>query len=249
MGVHKMRTTALQALKRRQRLAEKYMNGLTQEEIAAEEGISTPRVNQLLKRLRDDWLKDSKRDFAQRRSEELAKLNRLERVALNSFIKSCLPKIEVKTPKQDPITGEDISKNPSRQLEVKAQLEAERREVLKKLVAMPLDQLVLQELAKPGDIAWLDAVFKIVQQRCRLMGFNEPEIIRMLVETAEEGGLGEGRYTREQLDKIPLEQRLRWVQDVNAGRAAPELVLVEEVPGGQKKGTHDAAEDSPPEKG
>lgn len=66
-------------------IAKLFLAGKTQVEIGAALGISQPVVSRNLTRLRETWLALSLRDFDERKAEELAKINEVERNAWEQF--------------------------------------------------------------------------------------------------------------------------------------------------------------------
>ena len=63
----------------RRRIADLYLAGWTQTDIADELGVSQPTVSGDLKALQRDWLASSLIDFDAAKAQELAKIDRLER--------------------------------------------------------------------------------------------------------------------------------------------------------------------------
>jgi hypothetical protein len=82
-------------LHRRKKVAELYLNNVTQPEIAEIVGCGVATVFNDLKWLREQWLAKMSRDFAERKSEELAKIDRMEMEAWNAWEKSKLNKEKV----------------------------------------------------------------------------------------------------------------------------------------------------------
>jgi predicted transcriptional regulator len=86
----KNRKNALQVrVDRRRRVAELYLRGLSQVEIAGQLGCSQPTVSNDLTSLRDEWLALAVMDFNERKAKELAKLDALERTAWEAWDRSC----------------------------------------------------------------------------------------------------------------------------------------------------------------
>lgn len=86
----KNRKNDLQArLDRHRRVAELYLRGLSQMEIAERLGCSQPTVSNDLAGLRAEWLASSLRDFNEAKAQELAKLDELEREAWRAWERSC----------------------------------------------------------------------------------------------------------------------------------------------------------------
>jgi predicted transcriptional regulator len=81
---------------RRQKVAELYVQGITQFAIAEQLGVCQPTVSNDLARVREQWLKSSLMDFNAKKSEELARLEHLERVAWEDYAESRKVYVKVK---------------------------------------------------------------------------------------------------------------------------------------------------------
>lgn len=68
----------VQVQERRSRVAEMYLRGKMQTEIAAEFGVNVAQISRDLKAIRQEWLKSRVCDFDTLKTEELAKINALE---------------------------------------------------------------------------------------------------------------------------------------------------------------------------
>ena len=90
----------LVVLRRRQEVCALYVKGWTQSEIANRVGCSITTVCQDLQSLRRQWQESAAKDFAARQSEELARLDHLERVAWQAWERSC-QQAEVKHKKKE----------------------------------------------------------------------------------------------------------------------------------------------------
>src|SRR5215467_12116778 len=88
---------------RRQEVAALYLTGKYQTEIARLVGCSQQQVSHDLKAVQQQWLASSIRDFDAVKSEQLAKIDRIERAAWASFERS-LQVREITT--QEVIDGE-----------------------------------------------------------------------------------------------------------------------------------------------
>ena len=90
------RAAALAILERRKRVAAGYLAGDTQQEMAAREGINQAQISRDLSAIREEWRQRfaASYDEAQRQRweltlRELAKLDRIERMALGAWERSC----------------------------------------------------------------------------------------------------------------------------------------------------------------
>jgi len=88
MGTGKRRS-ASQRAKDRRRTADLYLQGWLQTAIAEEIKTSQATVSRDLKALQKDWLKSALRDFDKAKSQELAKVDRLEREYWDAWQRSC----------------------------------------------------------------------------------------------------------------------------------------------------------------
>lgn len=70
-------------------IAELYLQGYSQKEIADQLGVSQPTIGKNIQRIREDWLESSRINFDERAAIELAKLDRLERKAWEGYERSC----------------------------------------------------------------------------------------------------------------------------------------------------------------
>lgn len=77
-----------EVLARRALIADLYVKGYRQPKIAEHLGISQPLVSTELKRIREDWLKSSLRDFDQAKAEELARIDVVEREYFQAWERS-----------------------------------------------------------------------------------------------------------------------------------------------------------------
>lgn len=73
----------------RRRISDLYLQGLLQSEIAEQLEVGQATVSRDLKALRDEWLEDSKANFDEAKSRELAKIDRLEREYWQAWGHSC----------------------------------------------------------------------------------------------------------------------------------------------------------------
>lgn len=81
----------LQIAKRRQQVAELYLQSWTQAEIARHLSVSQATVSADLKKVAQQWRDSALRDFDLARGEQLAKLQRVEREAWDAWHRSLKP--------------------------------------------------------------------------------------------------------------------------------------------------------------
>ena len=97
----------LEIVRRRQQVAELYVQGWSQSAIAERVGISQATVCDDLKCIRADWRQSAVRDFDQARDKELAKLDRIEREAWAAWERS-------QKPQQSAVIQGDGAQQPTR---------------------------------------------------------------------------------------------------------------------------------------
>ncbi len=78
-----------QRLERRRQVADLYLKGATQWEIAGKLQCSQGTICNDLSAIREQWLQSSVVDFSLKKAEELAKLDALERAAWQGWARSC----------------------------------------------------------------------------------------------------------------------------------------------------------------
>lgn len=131
-------------LERRNKVADLYRKGFRQYEIAAKVGVSENQITNDLKAIRAKWMEDSIRNFDEAISEQLAKIDLLEREYWLAYEQS---KKDYKQKSQKTKgTGQDILS----------------REVMEK------------EIIQFGDPRYLQGVQWCIERRCKLMGLDAP---------------------------------------------------------------------------
>ena len=78
-------------LARRARVAELYLRGIGQVEIAKREGVTQPQISQDLKLICQAWQRESIMAMGEIKAKELAKIDLLEREAWDAWERSKLP--------------------------------------------------------------------------------------------------------------------------------------------------------------
>jgi len=158
--------TKQERLAGRARIAELYLEGTRQVEIAKiltnETGIiySLDMVKVDVSKIRKDWLESSIRDFDQLKSEQLAKLDVLERNAWDQWHRSCESSKKV--------TIED-----------------------KKDSAFPGVNTKTETISEVGDPRYLNTILSIIERRCKILSLDGPlQVISPSVEGKNGGGVG-----------------------------------------------------------
>ncbi|WP_148074680.1 terminase gpP N-terminus-related DNA-binding protein [Bythopirellula goksoeyrii] len=92
---------------RRQRVADLYLQGWTQQQIAVEVGVRQPTVSTDLKRIQMQWRESAVRDFDLAREVEIQKIDRVERESWAAWERS-------KKPSQTAITTDETHQRKTR---------------------------------------------------------------------------------------------------------------------------------------
>lgn len=116
--------------KRRQRVADLYIQGWTQMAIAAELGIAQATVSMDLKRVQQAWRESSIRDFDLAREVELQKLIRIEREAWAAWERSQKPAQEARVKEGNATKTVKTRSGDARFLEIVLRCIVGRRELL-----------------------------------------------------------------------------------------------------------------------
>lgn len=153
------RRTPIEIERDRTKVARMYLQGKTQYEIAAEMGFAVSQIAYDLKMIRKEWQESRFADLDQIKAEQLAKIDELERTAMNSFMQSLLPREVTITEKES--MGLDQSGKP---------------------LPGPMRASTRKE-SQVGDPRFLEIVFKCIDRRCRLFGFDAP--VKMDIQTID----------------------------------------------------------------
>lgn len=94
------RTRKIQLVQRREKIAELYLQGNTQVQIAEALGIQQSTVSNDLKRVQEHWRESAVRDFDLARETELKRIDRVEREAWGAWERS-------QKPAQTAVTSDD----------------------------------------------------------------------------------------------------------------------------------------------
>lgn len=151
---------------RRARVATLYLAGKTQQQIAAEVGVSQMTVSTDLAALRKAWLASSLRDFDTMKAEELARLELLEREAWEAWSRS----------KQD---AETIHKEPMLSVRGECpcgelQSAGEGADLIP--VAVKFERTVS---GQPGDPRYLVQVLRCIEARLKMLGVLDGSPVQM----------------------------------------------------------------------
>jgi len=141
---------------RRARVAELYLSGKTQQQIAADVGVSQMTVSTDFAALRKAWLASSLRDFDAMKAEELARLALLEREAWEAWHRS----------KDDAVTTHTVTAlAPQEECVVKRHSKEGKR---------PLIPVAVKEettaSGQAGDPRYLVSVLRCIEARLKMLG-------------------------------------------------------------------------------
>jgi DNA-binding MarR family transcriptional regulator len=132
---------------RRQIVAEKYLRGMFQSQIAEELGVDTATVSRDLKILREEWLQSALVDLNDAKAKELAKIDQLE-VTYWSAWERGLGEFKSKT-----VKGRGASENQKPSL---------------------LEQILKTE-DRNGDPRYLAGIQWCINKRCEILGLDAPK--------------------------------------------------------------------------
>ena len=141
------RRDASQIARDRRRMADLYLQGWLQADIAAELGVDPSTVSRDLKALQAEWLQSALVDFDAAKAAELAKIDRLEREYWHAWKRSC-EDAETATEK---FTGNE--KSPSR-IEKSKRVEGQA-----------------------GDPRFLTGIQWCIERRCKILGIDAPSAL------------------------------------------------------------------------
>ena len=85
----KPRRSASQLARDRRKIAELYLEGYLQADIADDVGLSQSTVSSDIKALQKEWLASALIDFNEAKAREIAKVDKLEREYYNAWRRSC----------------------------------------------------------------------------------------------------------------------------------------------------------------
>lgn len=145
---------AVARAERRQRVASLYISGKSQMEIARIVNVTQGTISNDLAAVRKEWLASAVRDFDARISEELAKLEAIERAAWEAWLRSC-EDTEIRHERSEQVRrttkGANGKKGPAKMVPVRQIADTTRRKQV-------------------GDPRFLEQVERCVLARLRLLG-------------------------------------------------------------------------------
>lgn len=134
---------------RRVEVAQRYLRGEMQSEIARVFGVSQQQISQDLKAIRSYWLASAIRDFDAAKAQELAKIDEVERAAWVAWERSTKDK-EVAVQESDGTLDKET-----------------KRPRLKKAT--------LRKEGQSGNPAFLSTILTCIERRCSILGLDAPK--------------------------------------------------------------------------
>jgi hypothetical protein len=146
-------------------IAERYLAGASQWAIAGELGVSPATICLRLKKIRKMWLDSSLRDFDEKKAQELAKIDHLERTAYEAWGRSCKnAEIEVwKVQRAVKAVEKECNGKANHRYGVAAGL-GKRAEVGK---LVPAEKTIK---GQSGDPRFLELIRSCIEMRCKIFG-------------------------------------------------------------------------------
>lgn len=157
---------SVRVAQRRQKVAELYLKGLTQWEIAHQMGVAQVTISRDLRKLQKRWLARAESDLLRKRAMELAKIDRVERMAWEGWTKSTADAVTVTT------RMERGSPPPS---SAASRLRGASARACRGVSNHPTARRVLERVVRGqcGDVRFLEMVCKCIDQRSKLLGLYE----------------------------------------------------------------------------
>lgn len=134
---------------RRVEVAQRYLRGEMQSEIARSFGVSQQQISQDLRVIRAHWLASAIRDFDAAKAQELAKIDEVERAAWSAWERSTQDK-EVSIQETDG-TLDEKTKKPK------------------------MKKVSLRREGQAGAPAFLNTVLTCIERRCAILGLDAPK--------------------------------------------------------------------------
>lgn len=142
-----------QVARDRKKIAELYLKGRLQVDIAEEVGVDQSTVSRDIKTLHDEWLRSALVNFNEAIARELAKINQLEIIYFESWERSLNPfKSKTVKAKGNPKTEEELRANAEQTLKTED---------------------------RNGDPRYLQGVQWCIEKRCKLLGLDAPDRLQI----------------------------------------------------------------------
>jgi len=140
------RRSKSQLIRDRRRIADMYLQGKTQADIAEEVGIDQSTVSRDIAALQGAWRESALIDIDEAKARELAKVDRLEREYWDAWERSC----------EDVVTVRAMGKQPAKGEKGKP------------------DRVTRITKKQDGDPAFLRGVQWCIERRCKIIGVDAP---------------------------------------------------------------------------
>lgn len=150
--MHTQKTARSKDQKKRDRaiIADMYLRGYDQFDIADKVKISRSQVAYDLGYIRKAWLESTIRDFDEAKARELTKLDKLEQECWKAWEKS--------KKKKETKTTETINPEDKEDKKVK-----------------PFSRLSVKKEGQTGNAAYLNTIKDCIEKRCKILGFEAPK--------------------------------------------------------------------------
>ncbi len=158
MALRGPKRSKLEKKRDRARIADLYLDGKEQTEIAEMLGLSQGQISYDLKKVQEEWLRNTTMNLDAHKAEEIAKTLQTERMYRDIYkrslndLKTQTATLQSKTKKKiDSVTGKEIEETKP----------------------VPINQVVHTE-NRNGDPRALDGILKCIERRCKLLGLDAP---------------------------------------------------------------------------
>jgi transposase len=143
----------------RRRIADLYLQGWIQADIASEVGVSQATVCRDLQALQASWLDSALMNFDEAKAHELAKVDRLEREYWQAWERSCE-------------NAETITRK------VKGRMERRETDDGEFIAEQPAEATKTSK-GQAGDPRFLQGVQWCIDKRCKIMGIDAPQKVEV----------------------------------------------------------------------
>lgn len=196
-----------------QQVADLYLQGLTQIEVAARLQISQATVSHMLKAAREEWKVSAMLDISDRITQETMKLDRLERAAHLAYVKSCLPSWRGVGEPPPGLSPAKLKKWQDDRVK-------ERAAKVEELLALPLWELIVRDEARIGDNALLKTLLAIIDRRIKLWGADAPTRTVISGDPDNPIQVQHRGKTEAEWTSMSTADKVQYLQDVVKNRAA-----------------------------
>lgn len=153
---------------RRKQVAQMYLQGKTQWDIARAISVSQSLVCQDLKAIREQWLASMLQDFDEKKAQELAKIDNIEEVAWIGYHRSCEDAETKRTTTEQRLDEEEQSADGDKKPKGRKKAGKSKMTTVK-----IIEDIVIKGQA--GDKGFLATVQWCVEMRCKIFNFIKPD--------------------------------------------------------------------------